>query len=97
VDQVEPDSLTRQQVFNIGVTQTDLQQAELFYTSLGFEPLSRAFLPRVLPLKERGAAMLILHGSATKQATPKSRNIRVVLETEKRGGCGNSDSCLRWI
>jgi predicted enzyme related to lactoylglutathione lyase len=74
-------------VFNIGVTQDDLPQAESFYAALGFVPLTRDYLPDVLPLAMSGAAMLILHNEADACRVPGTRNFRIILSVEDVGHC----------
>ncbi len=68
-------------LFNIGVTQKNLEKAEAFYTILGFTPFSRDYLPIVLPLNKSGAAMLILHDSAIYLAEIGTRKGTILLST----------------
>ena len=68
-------------VYNIGVTQQNLEEAEYFYAKLGFTPYSRDHLPKVLPLNQRGAAMLVLHGSAKLPTENATRKGTILLAT----------------
>jgi hypothetical protein len=74
------------EVFNVGVTGADLTAAETFYTRLGFEPLTRKYLPETLPLTQSGAAMIVLHGGANSAAVEGQRNFRVVLKDKDEDG-----------
>lgn len=80
------------EVFNIGLRQLDLKEAEAFYAGLGFTPYSRDYLPLVLPLTQKGATMLILHGSAEFPADEGTLNGQIVLKTNNVGANGEESN-----
>lgn len=49
------------EVFNIGIHARDLDEAEAFYTRLGFTVFSRDYLPDALPLDRSGCVALVIH------------------------------------
>ena len=59
-------------VFNLSISTPLLEGLEQFLcTELKFEVYSRAYLPRTLPLKQRGSVMLVLHRSDRPAATSR--------------------------
>lgn len=65
-------------VFNVGFIYSDLNQAEEFFTGLGFEVYSRRWLPATLPLNERGSFALVLHKRENAQARRRSSALVLV-------------------
>jgi len=76
----DPDGLPR--LYNVGFTILDMDTSEAFFTSLGFEVYSRDYLPDTLPLKPVGAAMLVLHPLALKEANRNLPGTGLLLDCE---------------
>lgn len=81
-------------VFNVGVIVSDLDEAERFYSRLGFEVYSRRWLPETLPLVRHGVFSLVLHDREDAQlrlhdtalilATPDLETARRQLPTDDK-------------
>ncbi len=60
------------EVFNVALGVREVEAAERFYTALGFAVRTRDYLPQTLVFEPRGAAQLILHPTAERDAGPAS-------------------------
>ena len=67
-------------VFNVGIQSTSYESVEPFLDALGFEVLSRAYLPTALPFHEAGASALVAHGGAKGPAPEGRRRNALLLE-----------------